>query len=959
MEIYYQNVNRIRTKVTDVYLNTLSCNFDIICFTETNLNDSVFDSEIFDSQFVVFRRDRHTSCIPKRDGGGVLIAVKSTFNIIRQTSWESKIEDLWITIFPSNNSCSKLHLCLCYLPPDISRDNLQVFYDSVVGVMSRCDSDDVFLLIGDFNTPHLTWCAGTNDNVMTSGISSDFKSNCLIDMMDLCNLVQLNSVRNVNNRLLDLVLSTTVKVLVTSTEPISRIDSHHPPLKIVLMENNKLKTVKHSQRLRYNYRKCNYQDIKKDLANVDWSSIMDEPDINVAVDVFYTSVSELIDKHMPLISKSNDKYPSWYTRTLIKCLKEKNKYHSRYKKYQNPKDYDIFALLRTRCKKLIDLAYASFISSIEEGLSDNIKVFWNFVNNKRSSSGMPQTMTLGTESSSDIFGICELFSKYFGLAFELSQPVYNQDVIINDIYYQEHGSFCNNSMGNIELSQEKILKILKELNIHKGPGYDGIPAIFFLKCAEELCEPLTLLFNRSLKSGVFPSVWKTAHIVPLHKSGSKSSCENYRPISILCCVAKVFESALYDYFYSQVKPFISNKQHGFVGGRSTVTNLLEYKDYLCEVFAVGGQVDAVYTDFSKAFDKVNHSLLCKKLAVFGIHGSLLRWVHSYLNNRSQLVALKGFKSSPVIIKSGVPQGSHLGPLFFIIYINDLIGELSSPCLLYADDLKIYRVISEPSDCCKLQSDINTVSEWCQQNFMLLNAKKCFVITLTNKRYKHTYEYRLNEQSLDRKTVAKDLGVLFDSKLTFREHYAYVKSRALQSLGFVTRCTKGFKQPQSFLTVYYSLVRSILEYACVVWSPCYSVHSNSIESVQRRALRILSYKCGYGRSLVGYSERCVKFNVTSLLVRRKRQDLIYLHKIVHGRIDCSYLLNKVGICTRRNLRIPDRTFHLQTYKNNTSFYSPLVRMFRLYNETSMKNSSLDVFDSRSRIFKRVVTRLALS
>jgi hypothetical protein len=219
------------------------------------------------------------------------------------------------------------------------------------------------------------------------------------------------------------------------------------------------------------------------------------------------------------------------------------------------------------------------------------------------------------------------------------------------------------------ITVQEIKEKFEKLDDFKGPGPDGIPPLLVKKCAESLSIPLCVLYNKSLTSGTFPSRWKIAHVVPVFKSGDRSLCVNYRPISILSCFAKILETFVYDVLYHQFKPLLTDKQHGFVKNKSTVSNLLEYKSYLCGVFAGRGQVDTVYTDFSKAFDRVNHSLLCSKLEGYGVHGSLFRWIESYLSRRSQLVALKGDLSTAFVAPSGVPQGSHLGPLFFVLFIN--------------------------------------------------------------------------------------------------------------------------------------------------------------------------------------------------------------------------------------------------------------------------------------------------
>lgn len=217
----------------------------------------------------------------------------------------------------------------------------------------------------------------------------------------------------------------------------------------------------------------------------------------------------------------------------------------------------------------------------------------------------------------------------------------------------------------------------------------------------------------------------------------------------------------------------------------------------------------------------------------------------------------------------------------------------------------------------------------------------------------TFNYSLDSVVLERKVIIKDLGIFFDSQLSFRPHYDYISKKGLQLLGFVTRNTRHFKRPNTFLTLYYSLVRSILEYGSAVWSPFYEVHIQTIERVQKRCLKIMTYKFGYGRTLSSYSERLKTFNVVPLETRRKEQDLLYLHKILHCRLDTPCLLESININTNYRYR-QNKPFKLNVYKNNTSYYNPIVRMCRLYNDISAEDpSDLDVFQSSFCKYKRLV------
>lgn len=944
MHIFYQNVNRARTKLTEIYLNVLNNEYDLICLTETNLNASIHNGELFDERYNVFRRDRQDSCSRKEQGGGVLIAVNKHINVVRQTHWESDLEDVWLSIIPSKDGVSIINVCVCYLPPDLSNSVLSDFYSHCNGIILNANSNTEFILIGDFNTHKITWNQSQNVNAFQPSNAGDYKAQLLSDTINVCNLLQFNNVANYNSRYLDLVISSLKTIVVKEEEPICRFEGHHPALSITLLLKslNNDRPIKQKSKERLNYSKCNYELVKGEISSSAWTQILSSSGIDECIEIFYNVLYEIIKKNTPTFGhKSKKDYPIWYSNGLIRCIVEKNKYHKRFKKYGNPRDYDSFSMLRSRCRILMRESHKTYLLSVEDSLKTNPRCFWRYINSKKGRVTVPQTMSFGKETTSDSQGICELFSKFFGSVFEHPSVNHlNPTININD---------CD-LLSGLHIDEIQILNKIKHLDRNKGAGPDEIPPSFIITCASELSYPLWILFNKSLNAGTFPSRWKIAHIIPIYKSGDKSICDNYRPISILSTFSKLFESIIYDSIYAHVKNKLSDSQHGFIKNRSTLSNLLEYKNYICESFATGGQVDAVYTDFSKAFDKVNHALLIDKIGSYGVHGNLLRWVCSYLSNRSQLVAIKGYISSPVKIVSGIPQGSHLGPLLFIIFINDLVSYLKCPTLLYADDLKIFLSVSDIDSCLKIQRDLDTLASWCNSNGMALNTNKCSCISFTKKRQRTTYNYSINGILLERKSIVKDLGVVFDEQLSFRSHYEQIINKGNQLLGFIVRSTKNFKKPQSLITLFCSVVRPILEYACPIWSPHYKIYTNNIERVQKRCLKILLYRCNIGRRVLNYEERLHRFHLSSLDNRRKRYDLICLHKLIHSKMDSTGLLSMINFNTRYKSRTPN-IFSLQVYRNNTSYYNPIVRMCRFCNEVSSKHNDIDIFDPSLTHLKR--------
>ncbi|TLM13355.1 reverse transcriptase family protein, partial [Acinetobacter baumannii] len=278
-------------------------------------------------------------------------------------------------------------------------------------------------------------------------------------------------------------------------------------------------------------------------------------------------------------------------------------------------------------------------------------------------------------------------------------------------------------------------------------------------------------------------MWKRSFVVPVFKSGDKHNIANYRPISKICAIPKMFERIVYDFLFPLIRPHIIEQQHGFISHRSTETNLCEFLDYVLSSMEDGHQVDVVYTDYSKAFDRINFDILIEKLHGLGVHGDLLRWLESYVRDRSQAVTFNGFCSSFAPVPSGVPQGSHLGPMLFNIYVNDVPNVFrKSKFIMYADDKKVYKVIRSLNDCLELQDDLNNLFVYCQNNLLTVNTNKCTIITFSRGRSNILYDYSINGQTLVRTTVVRDLGIYLDSSLIFDFHVNEIVNKAFRMLG---------------------------------------------------------------------------------------------------------------------------------------------------------------------------------
>jgi ribonuclease P/MRP protein subunit RPP40 len=293
-----------------------------------------------------------------------------------------------------------------------------------------------------------------------------------------------------------------------------------------------------------------------------------------------------------------------------------------------------------------------------------------------------------------------------------------------------------------------------------------------------------------------------------------------------------------------VRQLITERQHGFISGRSTNTNLACFTQFIADALDKNVQVDCIYTDFSKAFDKINHNVLLNKLDAYGFSQKLLTLFQSYLTDRTQAVVYNGYTSHSYSQTSGVPQESVLGPFLFLMYINDLSYHINCNFLLFADDLKIFHDIHSPVDCQSLQKDLDIISEWCAENDLQLNIAKCSIMTFSRKKQRIAHDYNLQNTILLRTSQYKDLGVTFDERLNFNEHINLIINSSVKMLGFIIRSTLCLQSSEVLVRLYIAYIRSKLEYCVLIWSPFYNYQRIHIEKVRSFSCKRLQPYCTF-------------------------------------------------------------------------------------------------------------------
>ncbi len=436
-------------------------------------------------------------------------------------------------------------------------------------------------------------------------------------------------------------------------------------------------------------------------------------------------------------------------------------------------------------------------------------------------------------------------------------------------------------MPDIVITEPGVRKMLERLKPHKAMGPDEIGPRVLKELAPTIAPILTIIYRRSYETGQIPDDWRRANVVSIYKKGRRCDASNYRPISLTCVCCKVMEHIVASSVmrHARTNHLLYDLQHGFRDRRSCETQLLEFQADILHSLTEGKQTDAIILDFSKAFDKVNHRKLVAKMGHYGVRGKTNDWIRSFLSNRTQAVVLEGARSHEADVKSGVPQGSVLGPCLFLFYINDLPDSLKSHVRLFADDTVVYLTISHQQDTAILQQDLLKLEAWEKAWDMEFHPGKCQVITFTRKREPVVATYYLHGHVLENVKEAKYLGLTLQHDMRYNIHLDNITNKASRTLGFLRRNLQ-INSPKLKTTAYKALVRPMVEYAPTVWDPYTQKGVKQVEKVQRRAAR---YVLNRHRNQSSPTEMLEDLKWQTLEERRKQQRLTMMYKITNGHV----------------------------------------------------------------------------
>ena len=501
-------------------------------------------------------------------------------------------------------------------------------------------------------------------------------------------------------------------------------------------------------------------------------------------------------------------------------------------------------------------------------------------------------------------------------------------------------------INDIEISVNGVHKLMTNLDPSKATGPDNIPPFLLKEYADQWAPVFQILFQASLNQGIVPADWKKAYITPIFKKGDPLQANNYRPVSLTSIPCKLLEHIIHSHFMSHHKQhkILCDNQHGFRKFRSCESQLIAVVDDLARNIDVGNQTDLILLDFSKAFDKVNHKSLLKKVRHYGMRNHVYNWLESFLTNRSQQVQIDGSLSEPADVLSGVPQGTVLGPLLFLLYINDLPKYVSTgtEVRLFADDSALYRTIKSPQDHIILQNDLDSLQKWEQEWSMHFHPQKCQLLRVTTSHSPSMYTYNIHSIDIEPTQDAKYLGVTLHNKLSWNTHIDIIAQKANRTLNFIRR---NFKSCNSNIKnrLYTTYVRPSVEFCSSAWDPQTTLNIDKLERVQKRAARFVT---GDYRRDQSVTEMMRRLGWTPLRERRARAKAVTVYKATHDMIDIPF---KNLPTIQNGLRNADDYFipfaHKNVYFN--SFYPNTIRLWNDLHDWIKESSSLSDFEGAIR------------
>ena len=918
----YSNVRSYKKKFNLVSNHIINNNLDLFFCTESWLNSSIGDSVICPDGYSVVRSDRMS-----RHGGGCMVLHKNTTNITTvNIPTCNNFEILCIDVYV--NKASIRFICV-YLPPASSTEVVM----SLCNVISSLLINSPTYIVGDFNLPNINWKIPFSSGNKSHDIFLSFCNNNALTQL-------LTEPTHEKGNILDLLIcNNTAKPLATSfviSAPLSA-NCDHFLLSVTLTLPAMSYSSKNTQFR--DYTRASYTDLCADFTAANWDHLYSIDNCQEAYDYLNSILMSSISVHVPLIKSRAQNKPRKPPLTIQKLLKEKLRLYK-----QSKADKSLKARYKNKAKEY-DKTVNSWYDKRELNLCSNPsnKKFYHFVNKKLNiKQFIPPLLNDSGELVFDDSDKASLLNKCFQKAYT------KDDGTLPSVMAKQ----CE-MMKDFEITEADILEACQNLKDKLSRTPDEIPSFFIKRTVHSYIKPLTHVFNLSLKQGIVPSQWKSAIVIPIFKKGSKSSPGNYRPVSLTSSFSRLFElilnSKILQHLFSN--DLMSPHQFGFLKGRSSCSQLLFCLQDWIDSFSNNCATHVIYTDLAKAFDSISHPKLLSVLESYGLSPQVIRWIDSFLQDRTQKVVIKSSYSNLLPVDSGVVQGSILGPLMFLIYINEIDSQVTQlerngGIALFADDTKVYS-----TDPIQLQNSLDQMQEWFSSRQLVVAPHKCFHLQISKPRQRRTQtSFTICNVDIANTQQMRDLGIMISENLKWSSHIAKITR---ESAFISCQIINGFRSNSiwTLMKLYKTYIRPKLEHNCPVWSPSYAKDIRAIESIQRRYTRFACRRCGI--KFKSYAHRLYMLNLKSLEYRRAEFDLIYMFKIVHDL--CFLNFSSYFTATTHNYNLRRNSFQIKpihSYPNQVwtqCFFSRTPKLWNKLPEHLISATDLPTFRRRLKSF----------
>ena len=752
------NARSIINKKTELNIMVDDIKPHIIGITESWANNDITNAELGLEGYVMFRKDR----IGRR-GGGVLLYIKDTIPAYEvQLQEEADCNDaIWCNLVTGHTT---VIIGVVYRCPNITKQNNEKIHNAINEV-SKGDC----IIMGDFNHGNIKW-----DTLQSTGVE-DSTFLCLVQDNFLTQHV-LEPTRAA--RVLDIVLSSQKEFVdnVVIQEPLGSSDHNQ------LHFNIKIKSDKTKvKQCRRDFRKGNYKEIRKRLAHIDWNDKMKNKTATECWNILRGELDSAIDSFVPMKKQGKRSKKKHLSKEAFRKIRHKQNMWRVYKHTGKDQDYVVYKEALNAATNEVRKSKRNFELKLAQNIKSDSKSFYAYVRSKQNVRDKvgPLEDIAGDKITEGIL-MAEELNMHFSSVFT------REDTSSLPVPETKFNGSEEERLGQLIVTPEVVASKINNMKENKSPGVDGLSPKILKETVEQISKPLAHVFNMSLQEGIVPLEWKEANIIPLFKKGSRNKSVNYRPVSLTSVICKLLETIIRDHMMDFLvkHKLINPSQHGFLKARSCLTNLLCFFEEITKWVDEGSPVDVIYLDFQKAFDKVPHQRLILKLKSHGMGNSIINWIEQWLTDRRQRVVVDGEVSNWKSVLSGVPQGSVLGPILFLVYINDLEEGVIGKILKFADDTKLFTKTKEIGDKKNLQDDIDKLVKWSEKWQMLFNFGKCKCLHIGPGNTNMTYE--MGGSILSTTVKEKDLGVTMNANMKVSEQCRIAASKGNQVLGMIRR-----------------------------------------------------------------------------------------------------------------------------------------------------------------------------